>query len=206
MARSAVSLLEPFLLAPSQRTRTGQWRDPLCAALRGSETVPLPVTCQDDEHRMPGMMITRVAAPALPHLRPALRLAVTLSRSSAPKDAECWCCGMRSPCCAGHIRGPGWTGPTRAFLAALIRVLPPWLRLHRLVTPGTVLRWHRRLIAGHWTYPHRVGRPPAGAEITALIERLASQNNTCGYKRIQGELLKLGYRASASAIRRSSKP
>jgi hypothetical protein len=55
----------------------------------------------------------------------------------------------------------------RAVLAALIRHLPTRLRAHRLVTPGTVLRWHRRLVTKEWTYPHRTGRPPASAEITA---------------------------------------
>jgi hypothetical protein len=87
-------------------------------------------------------------------------------------------------------------------VAALIRLLPAQLRAHRLVTPGTVLRWHRRLVTWKWTYPHRTGRPPVSAEIAALIERLATENDGWGYQRIQGELLKAGHRVSASTIRR----
>jgi putative transposase len=70
------------------------------------------------------------------------------------------------------------------------------------VKPDTLLRWHRRRVAGAWTYPHRgTGRPPLDQKLQQLIIRLASESPRWGYQRIQGELRHLGVRVSATAIR-----
>ena len=91
----------------------------------------------------------------------------------------------------------------RALLAALARLLRPNRRHGLIVTPATLLRWHRELARRRWRHAHRgPGRPPLDAEIRALIVRVARENPRWGYPRIVGELAKLAISVSPSSVRR----
>lgn len=94
----------------------------------------------------------------------------------------------------------GWAD--RALLAALARLLPRALRGHRIVSPRTLLAWHERLIKKKWTQPRKAGRPPVAADLRDLITRLGAENSRWGYRRVHGELGRLGHRVSAATVRR----
>ncbi|MBR7837455.1 transposase [Actinospica durhamensis] len=125
-----------------------------------------------------------------------------LARSSASKDAEILALRQEVAILRRANPKPKMTWPDRAVLAALARVLPKLLRTHRIVTPGTLLRWHSRMVARKWRQPRPPGRPPIPDDLVELILRLARENHRWGVVRIQGELRRLGHRVAASTIRR----
>jgi putative transposase len=127
---------------------------------------------------------------------------VLLGRCQASKDAEIMVLRHEITVLRRQVTRPKPDWADRAVLAALARLLPAALGAHRLVTPGTLLAWHRRLITHKWTYPNQPGRPRTSQEIRALVLRLAQENPAWGYRRVHGELARLGHQVSESTVRR----
>jgi putative transposase len=125
-----------------------------------------------------------------------------LARSSAAKDAELLMLRHEVQVLRRQVTRPKIDWADRAVLTGLARLLPrpAWQGL--FVQPATLLRWHRDLVRRRWTYPHRRGRPGISSEIRTLVLRLARENLTWGYRRIHGELCRLGYkdRIGASTV------
>jgi transposase len=132
----------------------------------------------------------------------SIQLLVLLARGDTAKDLEILVLRHQLAVLRRQVSRPRLVPADRALLGALSRGLPRSRWSCFFVTPETLLRWHRRLVAGAWTYPHRrPGRPPLDEQLQQLIVRLARENPRWGYQRIKGELLRLGVRISATAIR-----
>ena len=130
----------------------------------------------------------------------SIQLLVLLARGDAAKDLELLVLRHQLRVLRRQVPRPKLEPADRALLAATSRVLPRSRWSCFFVKPETLRRWHRRRAAGSWTFPRRGhGRPPLD-HVQQLIVRLARDNPRWGYRRIQGELLRLGIQVSATVI------
>jgi hypothetical protein len=133
-------------------------------------------------------------------VRLVIDLLVLRSRRDRSKDVEILVLRHQIAVLRRQIVRPCFEPDDRAVLAALARVLGRDRWSIFMVKPDTILGWHRRLVANHWTYPHQVGRPSTAVETRRTIIRLASENPMWGYRRVHGELARLGITIAASTV------
>ncbi len=133
-------------------------------------------------------------------VRLVIELLLVRGRTDRSKDAEILVLRHQLAVLHRQVPRPRFEPADRAFPTALARVVGRDRWPSFLVKPDTILAWHRRLVANHWTYPHRPGRPSTTAETRRIIVRLARENPTWGYRRIQGELARLGLTIAASTV------
>jgi transposase len=132
----------------------------------------------------------------------AIRVLPRLVKLALCRFVELLCCAISSPSSNGRPPGPSWNPRTAPCSPPSAAFSPRDRWSCFFVTAETLQRWHRRLVAGRWTYPrHGQGQPPLDDGMQQLIVRLARENPRWGYQRIQGELLRLGVQISATAIR-----
>jgi len=127
-------------------------------------------------------------------------LVVLLGRRERSKELEILVLRHELSILRRQVVRPRFEPSDRLLLGALSRVLPRRSWQAFIVRPETLLRWHRRLVANHWTYPHRPGRPSTAVETRQTVARLARENPTWGYRRIHGELAQLGITIAASTV------
>jgi transposase InsO family protein len=133
-------------------------------------------------------------------VRLVIDLLVLRGRRDRSKDAEILVLRHQLAVLRRKVARPRFEPDDRALLSALARAVGRDSWSSFIVTPTTILRWHRRLVAKRWTYPHRPGRPSTAAATRQLILRLARENPTWGYRRVQGELARLGITIAASTV------
>jgi putative transposase len=135
-------------------------------------------------------------------LRCLLQLILLRPRSQEFKELEIVVLRHELAVLRRQARRPQLTTTDRVFLTAASRLLPRSRWQSFLVTPPTLLRWHRHMGARRWTYAARNGRPPIGSDIRELVLRLARENPRWGYQRIVGEVNGLGLTVSATTVKK----
>jgi putative transposase len=136
-------------------------------------------------------------------LRRAIELLLVLIRRDLSKEAELLVLRHENAVLRRHVSHVRYQPVDRLWLTSLSGLLPRhrWAEVFA-VTPATVLRWHRQLVARKWDHTHRrsAGRPPTAAAIQTLVCRLAKENPGWGHRRIQGELARLGHRIAPATV------